>query len=81
VIAEGNYLLLDRPPWSDLANLFDVTVMVTVPEEVLRERLAERWRSYELPAEQVTAKVEENDLPNGRLVVAHSIESEFVINF
>jgi pantothenate kinase len=41
VIAEGNYLLLKRPCWSDLTGLFDVAVMVTVPEQVL----GERWRT------------------------------------
>jgi pantothenate kinase len=81
VIAEGNYLLLNRPRWSELAGLFDVTVMVEAPEKVLRERLQERWRSYDLRTEQVAAKVEENDLPNGRLVAAHSFESEFVVDF
>jgi pantothenate kinase len=81
VIAEGNYLLLNRPRWSELAGLFDVTVMVEAPERVLRERLQERWRSYDLRTEQVAAKVEENDLPNGRLVAADSFESEFVVDF
>jgi pantothenate kinase len=81
VIAEGNYLLLDRPRWSDLAGLFDVTVMVTAPEKILRERLVERWRGYDLAAEQIAVKVEENDLPNGRLVVMQSVEPEFVIDF
>jgi pantothenate kinase len=81
VIAEGNYLLLNRPRWSELAGLFDVTVMVEAPEKILRERLQERWRGYDLRTEQVAAKVEENDLPNGRLVVAHSFESEFIVDF
>jgi pantothenate kinase len=81
VIAEGNYLLLNRPRWSDLARQFDVTVMVTTPEKILRERLTERWRSYGLSPDQVAAKVEENDLPNGRLVVTQSIEPEFIIDF
>jgi pantothenate kinase len=80
VIAEGNYLLLDRPCWSDLSSLFDVTVMVTAPEKVLRERLVERWRGYGLSAAQIIAKVEGNDLPNGRLVVGHSVQSEFVMD-
>ena len=42
--------------------------MIAVPEAVLRQRLVERWHGYQLPADEVTAKVETNDLPNGRLM-------------
>jgi pantothenate kinase len=80
LIVEGNYLLLNRPGWSALADLFDTTIMITVPEEVLRRRLAERWQNYQLPPEEVAAKVEANDLPNGRLVVSTSIPAEFVLS-
>ncbi len=66
VIAEGNYLLLDRPGWRDLGALFDLTVALDVPQEVLRARLLERWAH--LPPAEAAAKVEVNDLPNGRAV-------------
>ena len=79
LIVEGNYLLLDRPGWSALLPLFDTTVMISVPEMVLRERLVERWRFYALPPEEIAAKVEANDLPNGRLVSTASAEAEFVL--
>lgn len=77
LIVEGNYLLLDRPGWSGLAGLFDTTIMVTVSEAVLRQRLIERWQGYQLPPAEIAAKVEANDLPNGRLVVSASIPAEF----
>jgi pantothenate kinase len=79
VIAEGNYLLLKRPLWCELANLFDVTVMLEVPEEVLRKRLTERWRHKNLRRDEVTAKVEKNDLPNGNLVITGSEKPQFVV--
>jgi pantothenate kinase len=50
-----------------------------VPEAELRARLAARWSGYGLRPEEVTAKLEENDLPNGRFVVANSVASEFTI--
>lgn len=78
LIVEGNYLLLDRAPWSSLFPLFDTTVMIEVPEDVLRRRLEERWRGYKLPPEEVSAKVEGNDLPNGRLIIANSAQAELV---
>lgn len=76
VVVEGNYLLLDLPPWSALRPLFDLTVMVCVPEDELRQRLIARWRSYRLPEAIVMAKVEGNDLPNGRLVREHSAPAD-----
>jgi pantothenate kinase len=79
LVIEGNYLLLNRPPWSSIVSFFDTTVMMQVPEEILRQRLRERWRRYGLPPDQVEAKVEANDIPNGRLVLVESIDPEFII--
>jgi pantothenate kinase len=81
LIVEGNYLLLDRPGWSRLPGLFDTTIMIAVPEAVLRQRLVERWQGYRLPPDEVAAKVEANDLPNGRLIASASVEAEFVFSF
>jgi pantothenate kinase len=79
LVIEGNYLLLNRLPWSSIVSFFDTTVMMLVPEEILRQRLRERWRRYGLPPDQVEAKVEANDIPNGRLVLVESIDPEFII--
>ncbi len=70
LVVEGNYLLLDEPPWLDLADLFDLTVFIDVTESELRRRLAHRWA--ELSEADTHAKLEENDLPNARLVIASS---------
>ena len=80
LIVEGNYLLLDRQPWSDLRDLFDVTAMIEVPEEILRARLRERWVGYGLSPDQIAAKLEDNDLPNGRLVRDSSVSADFAIS-
>ena len=81
LIVEGNYLLLDRPGWSSLRSVFDTTIMILVPEAVLRQRLVQRWEAYQLPPDEVTAKVETNDLPNGRLIMSASASAEFVFSF
>ena len=78
LIVEGNYLLLDRPGWSRLSTLFDTTIMIAVPEEILRQRLVAQWQGYGIPPDEITAKVEANDLPNGRLVVSDSVQAEFI---
>ncbi|MFT3690293.1 hypothetical protein [Paenirhodobacter sp.] len=66
VLVEGNYLLLTRPGWRDLFPLFDLSVRIAVPEATLRERLMHRWR--DLSDAEARRRVEENDLPNGRLL-------------
>ena len=80
LIVEGNYLLLDRPGWSSLRSLFDTTIMIAVSEAVLRQRLVARWQGYQLAPDEVMAKVETNDLPNGRLIVSASAPAEFVVS-
>lgn len=72
IIAEGNYLLLTTGDWPRLAPMFDLTVMVDVPEPVLRARLTARWQHYKLTAEEMAWKLDGNDLPNGRRIIAES---------
>ena len=72
IVAEGNYLLLGQEPWSRLRPMFDVAVLVDVPEPVLRERLTARWRHYDLTPDEIAWKLDGNDLPNGRFVMAES---------
>ena len=79
IIVEGNYLLLDQEPWARLRPLFDVTVFVDVPEPVLRERLMARWQHYGLSVDEIAHKLDGNDLPNGRFVMAHSGGAEFIL--
>lgn len=68
IVVEGNWLLLDRAPWDRLRPLYDITVLVEVPEATLAARLRRRWQGLGLDEAAILAKLEENDLPNGRLV-------------
>ena len=77
ILVEGNYLLLDRPGWRDLARHFALTVMLEVPEAALRTRLAARWR--DLPPDQARAKLEANDLPNMDLVLQASRAPDLIL--
>ncbi|PDT08601.1 nucleoside triphosphate hydrolase [Rhizobium sp. M1] len=69
IIIEGNYLLFTQGKWAELDGIFDFTIMLAPPIEVLEERLWERWRGYNLSEEAAGAKVYGNDLPNGRLIL------------
>ena len=68
IVVEGNWLLLDQAPWDRLRSLFDASVMVEVSDQTLRARLRGRWERLGLSEAEIVAKLEENDLPNGRLV-------------
>jgi pantothenate kinase len=79
IVVEGNWLLLNQSPWDRLRPMFDVTVMVDVPEHVLRARLRGRWERLGLNESQIIEKLEENDLPNGRWVRDGSVAADHVI--
>lgn len=78
VIVEGNYLLLDAPQWRDIAPLWDVTINLSVPEPVLRQRLIDRWLEEGFAHEDAVARAEANDLVNARRVVAQALPCDVV---
>ena len=77
VIVEGNYILLKTHPWRELHKFFNSTIMINTKHEILEKRLIERWRSFNIPEEEITQKVFENDLPNGVNVYKNSILADF----
>lgn len=79
LVTEGNYLLLDRAPWTDLRPLFDLTVWIEVPLALVEERIDQRWRTAALDAEEIRRRTEENDLPNARLVHEASVGADLVV--
>lgn len=79
ILAEGNWLLLDEAPWSTLAGLFDLTVMLDVPEAELRRRLTARWEHYGLEPTQIAHKLDGNDLPNGRRMRDNSRPADLTV--
>lgn len=46
VITEGNYLLVDEPPWAAVASLLTETWYLDVPEELRLERLVSRHIAF-----------------------------------
>ena len=77
VIVEGNYILLKIHPWRELHKFFNSTIMINTKHEILKKRLIERWRSFNIPEEEIKQKVFENDLPNGVNVYQNSILADF----
>ena len=68
VIAEGNYLLLEQPPWHDVRELLDQVWYLDVPGDILRRRLIERAMAYGRSEDDAVRHVDESDLRNAELV-------------
>jgi pantothenate kinase len=80
VLVEGNYLLLDRTPRSSLAPLFDTTIMLVAPFEILRRRLLDRWTEIGLSGAELAAKMDGNDLPNVATVLKASRDADHLVD-
>ena len=80
LIAEGNYLLLPDPPWAQMTNLFDLTVMLTAGLDELRRRLTDRWLAHGLDPDKALARAMSNDIPNAELVVALSRSADLMFS-
>ena len=81
LVVEGNYLLLNAPPWTDLAPYFDLTAFIDVPETELDRRLLDRWAHHGKTPAEARAWIDSNDMPNIRRVTQGSREADMVINW
>jgi pantothenate kinase len=64
IIAEGNYLLLDEEPWTELSHCFDLTVFLDVQRAELHRRLLRRWLDLDYASERAEHWIASNDMPN-----------------
>ena len=80
LVFEGNYLLFNAPGWADLAPLWDASIWLDVPEEVLQRRLIQRWRDHGLPEKQAIARANENDLANARKICCNALSATWVLS-
>lgn len=79
IVCEGNYLLMRDAPWDRLKPMFDLTVLVDVDGDELRRRLELRWAGFGLDAETIRQKLDGNDIPNGKAIMARSSEPDIRI--
>ena len=76
VVLEGNYLLLDRDGWRNLASCADHTVSVRADEGMLRERLIGRRIKTGVTEEAAVRFVDFSDMPNVRLCLECSLPAD-----
>lgn len=79
VVAEGNYLLLDRPEWRAVREHLDEVWYVDLPDDVRRARLVERHVRFGKSRAEAAAWVERVDEPNAALVVATRERADRVV--
>jgi len=74
ILFEGNYLLVDETPWSEIRSLVDGCWLFTVDEEAARARVAKRHvaSGIEMNMRDALARVDRNDTLNGRYIIQHS---------
>ena len=72
LLVEGNWLLLDEEPWSDLRPLADYSVRIDAPAALLRDRLIARKVQGGLSEAEATAFYETSDAPNVLRFTAHA---------
>ncbi|SDE02773.1 nucleoside/nucleotide kinase family protein [Limimaricola pyoseonensis] len=78
VIVEGNYLLFDEAPWSELAGLWDLSAYLDVPIADLRARLIARWLGHNLSRAAATQRAMHNDVPNAQRVIDRALPADLV---
>jgi len=80
ILVEGNYLLLDEKPWSDLHSYFDLSIMLVADTGLLTLRLSKRWLDLGFSKSEAEKKLDDNDLINVKVVIENSIEADYYIN-
>ncbi|MBH0776436.1 nucleoside/nucleotide kinase family protein [Nocardia bovistercoris] len=78
-IVEGNYLLLEKPGWREVAGYLDEVWYLDAADQVIVPRLTERHLRGGKSAARVRAKVADSDMPNARLIAATSVRADLVL--
>lgn len=76
VVIEGNYLLLNTPPWNRLHALWTYSIALHPPMDTLTQRLRDRWAEHGKPNAQ--AWIDTNDVPNITTVLTKSAPADII---
>ena len=79
VVVEGNYLLLDRPPWVSLSEAFDAVAYLDVPDEIRRSRLIARHVEFGRHPADAAEFVHRSDEANAALVEASRLRADLIV--
>ncbi|KAJ4357945.1 uncharacterized protein N0V89_002522 [Didymosphaeria variabile] len=81
IIFEGNYLSLDKAPWSDAAALMNELWFVDVDMEVARKRLIHRHVKAGIAEDAGSAarRADESDLVNGKEIIENRLKVHEIV--
>jgi pantothenate kinase len=79
VLVEGNYLLLDEPPWNQLGPYFDYAIYLDLPRNELERRLMQRWREHGKSDQEARDWIASNDMPNIERVMGRRRPADLVV--
>lgn len=79
VVVEGNYLLLGRPPWSDVRDLLDLAFYLDAPTGLRVESLMRRQRSRGLDRSAAHDWVHRSDEANAALIATTRQRADVVL--
>lgn len=79
LVVEGNYLLLDDPPWAELSDLFDATAYIDLDDDVRVGRLVARHIEFGKSPDEAREFVERSDERNAGLVAASRGRTDVVV--
>ena len=79
VVVEGNYLLLDRPPWVSLSEAFDAIAYLDVADEIRRSRLIARHVEFGRDPVEAAEFVHRSDEANAVLVEASRVRADLIV--
>ncbi|HEY8371571.1 MAG TPA: nucleoside/nucleotide kinase family protein [Pseudonocardiaceae bacterium] len=79
VITEGNYLLLDEPPWDQVRSVLDEVWFLAPDEELRLQRLVDRHQRYGRSPEEARARALGSDQANAERVARTSGRADLVL--
>ena len=80
LIVEGNYLLIDEEPWTELKKSWDQTIFINPGIDTLEQRLLNRWLKHGLDSQDAKKRTLSNDLQNARYVLENSSDSDVQVH-
>jgi pantothenate kinase len=79
VLTEGNYLLIDLPPWNQIKRYLSLSIFLDLDEETRLERLIMRHIEFGKTREHAIRHVHESDQVNAHLVAGSRHHADFVV--
>jgi pantothenate kinase len=79
IVTEGNYLLLDEPPWQQVRDLLDETWFVEIDDEIRVDRLIQRHIEFGKTPAQAAEWVQRLDEGNARLIARTRGRADLIV--